>query len=122
MRHPWQAEETDVPEMVMSVTIRALAIPGHRHGPSKITPLMKYEEGRHEKRRAMAELEFLKSIRLMSRSAPNYGSPLKKAGQRRGTRDNSGTEVTVLATQVEIEQIGERIERAYYLRRPRTQW
>ncbi len=30
--------------------------------------------------------------------------------------------MTVLATQDEIEQIGERIERAYYLRRPRTQW
>ena len=28
----------------------------------------------------------------------------------------------MLATQDEIEQIGERIERAYYLRRPRTQW
>jgi hypothetical protein len=30
--------------------------------------------------------------------------------------------VTVLATQDEIVQIGERIERAYYLRRPRAQW
>jgi hypothetical protein len=32
------------------------------------------------------------------------------------------TEVTVLATQEEIRRVGERIERAYYLRRGRNQW
>jgi len=30
--------------------------------------------------------------------------------------------VTVLATQEEIDQIGERIEKAYFLRRPRWEW